>query len=121
MTEDKVLLYTVRRFSAAHYLPEYKGKCANLHGHTWKVEVWINGVIDHKTGMVVDFKGIKDIIDEFDHAYLNDILLNPTAENIAVMIRDIILEDMTCRRATGYPIRVRLWESGDSYVEVSGG
>jgi len=80
-------------FDAAHRLPDYNGKCANLHGHRWKLEVTIEGEVDKKTGMIMDFGELKTIVNEtilnhLDHNYLNDLegLKNPTAENI---IREI--------------------------------
>ena len=76
-------------FDAAHLLKGYPGKCANLHGHTWKYMLTLTGVDLDSLGMLVDFSVIKAIMkteveDLFDHAYLNDKLVsNPTAENIA--------------------------------------
>lgn len=75
-------------FSAAHYLPNYEGKCKNLHGHTWKYEVIVRAKVTKTSGpedgMVCDFSKIKDIIDSnYDHKCLNNFISNPTAENIA--------------------------------------
>ena len=80
-------------FDAAHYLPDYEGKCRNLHGHRW--EVWVSLDVteayrESKTGMSIDFKKVKGKIDkvleEFDHSLLNDLLPHPTAENLAKML-----------------------------------
>ena len=65
-------------FDAAHYLPEYNGKCERLHGHTYKLVVKVEGTPD-KEGMVIDFIRLKNIVKEevlskLDHACLNDIL-----------------------------------------------
>ena len=73
-------------FDAAHYLPEYNGKCERLHGHTYKLVVKVEGTPD-KEGMVIDFIRLKNIVKEevlskLDHACLNDILKQPSAENI---------------------------------------
>ena len=81
-------------FSSAHNLRGYKGKCEDLHGHNWKVHVSAAKEDLDKIGMVVDFKYLKkklnDILDEFDHKYLNKIpyfkKINPTSENIAKYI-----------------------------------
>jgi len=78
-------------FSAAHRLPNYKGKCENLHGHTYKLQVTVKGKINPKTGMLIDFHELNDIVklhvlDKLDHTYLNDTLENPTAENISIYI-----------------------------------
>lgn len=83
-------------FEAAHRLtgvPEGH-KCANLHGHTFTVELRVSGHIDPSTGMVMDFAEIKEafapLYAQFDHHLLNDIpgLENPTSENLAVWIWD---------------------------------
>lgn len=89
MTEDS--------FASAHQLIGYDGPCENLHGHTWKVQVYISGGSIGKLGMLFDFKKakkmLKDILSEFDHRNLNELEVfkkqNPTAENIAKVIFDI--------------------------------
>jgi len=61
-------------FEASHVLPNHKGKCSNLHGHSWKLTVYVRGPVDEETGMVVDYGDIKSsiqpIIDDLDHAHL---------------------------------------------------
>ncbi len=63
-------------FDASHRLPNYKGKCANLHGHTWKLVVGVSGEVDGVTGFVVDFSQLSDLVRRhvlehvLDHAYL---------------------------------------------------
>ena len=61
-------------FEASHVLPHHKGKCSNLHGHSWKLTVYVRGPVDEETGMVVDYGDIKSsiqpIIDDLDHAHL---------------------------------------------------
>jgi 6-pyruvoyltetrahydropterin/6-carboxytetrahydropterin synthase len=82
------------QFEAAHRLPHVPEdhKCARLHGHSFRVEVEIEGPVDPKMGWVMDYADIsalvKPIIAELDHDYLNEIpgLENPTSENIAVWI-----------------------------------
>jgi 6-pyruvoyltetrahydropterin/6-carboxytetrahydropterin synthase len=81
-------------FDAAHTLPRYKGPCRYLHGHTWDVEVTIEGKHLDEVGILYDFKAIKDdlhtLLDNFDHRYINDCppfdRINPTAENLARVI-----------------------------------
>lgn len=81
-------------FSAAHQLKGYKGRCENLHGHTFKVQVFMEGDKLKPEGYLVDFKDMKDalkkVLDELDHSYLNDLPyfkeLNPTAESLAKLI-----------------------------------
>jgi 6-pyruvoyltetrahydropterin/6-carboxytetrahydropterin synthase len=77
-------------FDAAHALTRYYGKCENLHGHTYRLEVTVEGPV-HKNGMVVDFVLLKRIVkrvvlSKLDHQNLNDHFENPSAENIAVWI-----------------------------------
>jgi 6-pyruvoyltetrahydropterin/6-carboxytetrahydropterin synthase len=78
-------------FSAAHNLRGYRGKCEELHGHNWKVEVVVEKERLDKVGMVLDFRTLKrqlnSILEKLDHRYLNRIpyfrKINPTSENIA--------------------------------------
>ncbi len=77
-------------FDAAHYLPDYHGKCEHLHGHTYKLVVKVEGTRDAE-GMVLDFvqfkRTVKDlVIAKLDHTCLNDLLPQPSAENIAVWV-----------------------------------
>lgn len=112
-------------FSAAHYLENYDGKCANLHGHTWMVQVKIDWDTFYSfahnvnNGMLVDFSLIKDrIINRFDHTTLNDVIkINPTAENLsAIMCLDLML---SIRFDVNTIIIVRLFESATSYIEIN--
>ena len=81
-------------FSAAHNLRGYKGKCEELHGHNWKVELEAASAKLDKIGMVADFRVIKNelnkVLEQMDHKYLNKIAyfrkVNPTSENIAEYI-----------------------------------
>jgi len=78
-------------FDAAHVLPNVPEghKCLRLHGHTYRVRVYVSGEPDDRVGWVMDFGDIKaafePILDRLDHYYLNDIegLENPTAEVLA--------------------------------------
>lgn len=77
-------------FEAAHRLPNLPAghKCSRLHGHSFKVEIHIQGDVDAKTGWVMDFTEIKQafapLYEQLDHQYLNEIdgLENPTSENL---------------------------------------
>jgi len=83
-------------FDAAHQLIGHKGPCENLHGHSWKVQLFLNGNKLNKLGVVVDFKEIKtalnSILAKFDHTNLNSLSrfkkMNPTSENIAKLVFD---------------------------------
>ena len=78
-------------FSSGHYLRNYFGKCENPHGHNYKVRVTLAGRELDETGLLLDFKLLKNVlrpvIDRIDHQMLNDLepftVLNPSAENIA--------------------------------------
>ncbi len=77
-------------FEAAHKLDNYLGKCANIHGHSYKLEISISGTV-LPDGMVLDFSEFKKIVGEkilnvVDHKYLNDIFPIPTAERIVIWI-----------------------------------
>ena len=73
-----------RHFDAAHKLENYAGDCANLHGHRWEVEFHIRAP-ELENGIAIDFTEAKNALDKLlpDHRYLNDIIKQPTAENIA--------------------------------------
>ncbi len=81
-------------FSSAHNLRGYKGKCEDLHGHNWIVEIVIKSAQLDDIGMVLDFKYLKiklnAILERMDHKYLNKLgyfkRINPTSENIAKYI-----------------------------------
>lgn len=90
-------------FDAAHQLKDSKllitKACARLHGHTYAVIVEAESTLNN-AGMVVDFKAIKQIIDRLDHRYINDVFkeykiyLQPTAENIAVIISNWLQQEL---------------------------
>lgn len=81
-------------FSSAHNLRGYKGRCEDLHGHNWRVEIVIKSEELDDIGLVLDFKSLKKelhaVLDEMDHKYLNKLAyfrkVNPTSENIAKYI-----------------------------------
>ncbi|MBN2135620.1 MAG: dephospho-CoA kinase [Acidobacteria bacterium] len=96
------------RFSAAHYLREYPGNCANLHGHNWTVTVTVRASQLDELGFVIDFRTLKKhtkgIIDELDHSLINDHKdfkeTNPSSENIALWIFDRLkpmIDDERCK------------------------
>jgi len=78
-------------FSAAHNLRGYKGKCEDLHGHNWRVEITVKSEQLDNLGMVLDFKYLKKklnaVLEQMDHKYLNKLVFfkktNPTSENMA--------------------------------------
>jgi 6-pyruvoyltetrahydropterin/6-carboxytetrahydropterin synthase len=81
-------------FEAAHVLPHHAGKCSRLHGHSYRLDVTVEGPLQTAgpaTGMVVDFDELAaavhaHAVDELDHRHLNDTIANPTCENIVAWI-----------------------------------
>lgn len=121
------IITKIFRFEAAHHLPGHHGKCARLHGHSYRLEVTVRGSIknapgesDH--GMVMDFGDLSQIvknavIEHLDHQDLNVVTkIHTTAENLAHWIWD----ELT---ANGLPdvllYRIRLWETESCFVEIT--
>ena len=111
------------KFESAHFLPKHEGKCKNIHGHCWKVEVVIKGfpITDENSpeyGMIMDYKRLDEIIDPlismFDHKVINDLLPNPTAENIVFKLADKIPDFLPNRVIL---VKVKVWETENSYAE----
>jgi len=112
-------------FAAAHFLREYEGKCENLHGHNWRIDVYVRGRSLDRAGMLVDFKHVKSavtaVLERYDHSYLNELeefrTENPTTENIS----RILFKAIGSRLPEGVTVsRVTCWESercGASYFE----
>lgn len=128
-------IYKEAHFDASHRLLHYCGKCANLHGHRWKVEVWIEGTVDDTSMILMDYNAIKIIVDHFDH----QIILNhddpmvecvsqfqevittpgdPTSELLAMLIRDMIQGYCQEQGTQAVVSRVRVWESPTCYAEA---
>ena len=79
------------RFEAAHFIHNHPGRCRNLHGHSYRLFVSVEGPVDAETGMVLDFEGLSRIVREqvlqkLDHHFLNDLIPLPTSENISAWI-----------------------------------
>jgi 6-pyruvoyltetrahydropterin/6-carboxytetrahydropterin synthase len=103
-------------FEAAHELPWHTGKCKRLHGHNYRFEVTVEGPLDGR-GVVVDFDDLArlvdaEVVDRYDHRFLNDYFDNPTAELVAA--------DLWKRlESAGLSlVRLRLWETPDASVEL---
>ena len=103
-------------FDAAHALRDYPGECRNLHGHTWDVEVTVQGETLDDIGIVYDFKQLKDdlsaVLSRYDHVYINEVppfdSITPTAENLA----RIIYERLATTVGGQVSVReVAVWES----------
>jgi 6-pyruvoyltetrahydropterin/6-carboxytetrahydropterin synthase len=110
------------RFEATRLLPNVAEghRCRRLHGHSYRVELRLEGPVDPGTGFVADFFAIeaasKPLLERLDHRYLNDIegLENPTTENIAVWIWE--------RTKTALPqlASVVVYETQDCFAEYDG-
>ena len=97
-------------FQAAHFLKEYKGKCENIHGHSFQVEVQIFVTELDNTGIGIDFTEIKKKLSAIlpDHKLLNDVYdFNPTAENLSKHFFWELKKDLPVRAVT-------VWESKDA-------
>lgn len=114
-------------FDSAHFLPHHEGKCKNLHGHRWDVEIEISGPIKEggpQDGMVIDFKAldllVNPILDQFDHHLINDLLpYSPTAENIARHIYScLVLNPEFKEPSRMFVAAVRVYESPECYAEA---
>jgi 6-pyruvoyltetrahydropterin/6-carboxytetrahydropterin synthase len=132
---NRVAVFRKEHFNAAHRLHNNLlsdeenavtfGKCnySNYHGHNYELIVRVTGEISHRTGYVIDMKVLSELIREhvierFDHKNLNlDTVefkeLNPTAENIAVVIYDILRPRIDKR----YDLKITLYETERNYVE----
>jgi 6-pyruvoyltetrahydropterin/6-carboxytetrahydropterin synthase len=104
-------------FDAAHNLPRYAGKCEHLHGHTFRLRVTLKAPLDGWSGMAFDFMELKRIVDErivkiLDHAYINEIIANPSAEFISVWV---------WRKLGDLPLHeIKVWETPTSFVTYCG-
>ena len=110
-----------RSFSAAHQLLGYKGKCEDLHGHTYKIEVTIQAEKLDPIGLAMDFTDIKRILDRiletYDHKLLNQVppydRINPSAENVA----RVVFETLKPQLPPGVALtRVTVWESDNAWA-----
>ncbi|MEA3379091.1 MAG: 6-carboxytetrahydropterin synthase QueD [Nanoarchaeota archaeon] len=105
-------------FDAAHKLINYDGKCKNLHGHTYKIRISIKGQVNKESGFLMDFGDVKkivkeNVIDIFDHSYINDIIEQPTAENMIIWIWNKLKSLLPL-------YEIWLWETPTSYVVYHG-
>lgn len=103
-----------RNFSSAHQLRGYKGKCENLHGHNYRIEIYARGRELDNTGLLVDFGELKQAADEvvryLDHRNINELHpfdeeLNPSAENLARYILERVASQVGDRRVQVYKVR----------------
>ena len=117
-------------FEAAHNLLNYDGACSQLHGHSYKLDVTVSGSVNEichngelaTEAMVLDFKDLKSIVKEnvvdvYDHQYLNDFFTQPTAEAMVISFF------CTIEKKLPHYVKlesVKLWETADSFAECKG-
>ena len=132
--ENTTTIYKEVFFDASHRLLHYEGKCRNLHGHRWRVEVWLAGEPDARTGILVDFNVIKEVIERFDH----QVILNredpmvaclaefqpvvttggdPSSEVLAGEIRRLLDRECHLGGSGARVTRIRVWESDTCCAE----
>jgi 6-pyruvoyltetrahydropterin/6-carboxytetrahydropterin synthase len=109
----------ISEFDAAHHLPGYEGRCASVHGHTYRVEVVLEGPVG-PDGFVMDFYRLKKILnavlEELDHRDLNEILENPTAERIAERVAEHLSWRLRDELEGVRLVSTKLWEGRNKWV-----
>jgi 6-pyruvoyltetrahydropterin/6-carboxytetrahydropterin synthase len=116
-------------FSSGHALRGYKGKCENVHGHNYRVQVTLAGPQLDSIGLLVDFTELKrvvrGIIAEIDHQFLNDLepfkTVNPSAENLAKYFYDETHRQLTVLPAGAGITEVTVWETDSASAQYRPG
>ena len=110
-----------KTFASAHALRNYKGKCENVHGHNYRVQVTVQGERLDSNGLLLDFVDLKRnmnrVVEYLDHRFINELPpfteINPSAENLAKYFYD----EMSTSLVSAVPVRiaeVRIWETDTS-------
>ena len=110
-------LKVITDFSAAHQLNNFRGACENLHGHNWRIEVYVISDTLNEVGVAIDFstlkKYVKDVVGMLDHKFLNDLEpfrnQNPSSENIAKYVAEQLALSLQAPEIK--VSRVTAWES----------
>jgi 6-pyruvoyltetrahydropterin/6-carboxytetrahydropterin synthase len=130
-----IRIYKEVAFDASHRLLHYQGKCHNLHGHRWRVQVWLKGYTDDKTKILVDYNEIRKVIDYYDHEIIlneidpmvprirefHDVITtpgDPTSELLAELIRNTIEQQYINSGREIEVEKIRVWESPTGYAEL---
>ena len=119
-------LRIISHLAAAHQLRDFQGQCEDLHGHNWKIEVFVAGQEVGENGILIDFREVKrateKVIRELDHRFLNELEyfknVNPSSENIARFIYDSLSQSLG-----GDSVRVSkvtAWESDSACATYLG-
>lgn len=131
----KLGIYKEVQIDTSHRLLHYEGKCANLHGHRWKVEIWMEGEPDPVTHILIDYSEIKKIVDKYDHQIIlnqDDPLVSrisefhqvittpgdPTSELMAALIQNDLCAFCKDHGITATVTKIRVWESPTSFAEL---
>jgi len=124
-----VTITRIFEFEAAHSLSAHKEKCQRLHGHSYQLQVTVTGPMKRgprsDRGMIMDFSDLKklvqrEIISKVDHVYLNEsLVLYPTAENLVGWIASVLSKALESYSSDLILVKVRLYETSDSYAEWS--
>jgi 6-pyruvoyltetrahydropterin/6-carboxytetrahydropterin synthase len=111
-------------FAAGHALREYKGKCENVHGHNYKVQITVEGERLNRIGLLVDFvelkRVVREVVDRLDHQFINDLdpftVINPSAENMAKYFYDEVSKKMdgTSGETATRISQIKIWETDTS-------
>jgi 6-pyruvoyltetrahydropterin/6-carboxytetrahydropterin synthase len=120
-----------KTFAAGHALRHYRGKCENVHGHNYRIQVTVEGEELNSIGLLVDFvelkKRLNAIVDRLDHQFMNDLepftVLNPSAENLAKYFYDE-LNGASLAEDGQAPVRislVKVWETDTSMASYRPG
>jgi 6-pyruvoyltetrahydropterin/6-carboxytetrahydropterin synthase len=118
-------LFVEEHFDAAHYLPNYHGKCEKLHGHRFKVVARLEAARLDETGLAYDFAQLKqhlrEVLIQFDHTCLNDVppldKIGPSSENIAATIYDALQARLS--NSSVKLVNIEVWESPTTGVAYS--
>jgi 6-pyruvoyltetrahydropterin/6-carboxytetrahydropterin synthase len=132
----KVGIYKEVQIDTSHRLLHYEGRCANLHGHRWKVEIWMEGEPDPDTQLLIDYSMIKKIVDKYDHQIIlnrDDPMVSrisefhqvittpgdPTSELMASLIRHDLYTYCHDQGIRVTIPKIRVWESPTSFAELT--
>ena len=106
-------LGVTEHMDCAHHLPDH-AKCGRQHGHTYRVDVVIEG--KHDGGMMLDFailkQNIREVLAQYDHRDLNDFLPYPSVENICVLLKEQL------QKKIKFPFTLRVWEGEGKWAEL---
>lgn len=118
----RINLTKIFTFESAHQLPKYEGKCARIHGHSYKLEVTVEGVLHTQgssEGMIMDASDLssvveREIISQWDHQFLNDVVsFRTTVENLS---QEIFIR---LTQAQLPVTKIKLWETEKLYATIT--